>query len=74
MRVIIQTTRKRIERVLNFDGTVSELVHRLSPNLSETLFSEKGRKLYNILVDGRRAEMDSNVGETVSILPIITGG
>jgi hypothetical protein len=74
MRVIIQTTRKRIERVLKFDGTVSDLVDRLNPRLNETLFSDKGRELYTVLVDGMRAGPDSAVGETVSILPVITGG
>ena len=74
MRVIIQTTKKRIDRVLRFEGTVSELVNRVQPGLNETLLSEKGRELYTVLVDGKRGDPESQVGDNVSILPVITGG
>jgi hypothetical protein len=74
MRLIIQTTKGRIDRVLKFEGTVSDLVERIKPDLRETLFSEKGQRLYTVLVDGLRGNPQSPVGESVSILPIITGG
>jgi hypothetical protein len=74
MRVIIQTTKERVDKVLKFEGTVSDLVERVKPELRETLFSEKGKKLYTVLVDGLRGNDQSEVGESVSILPIITGG
>ena len=74
MRIIIQTTKESIEKVLKFKGTVSDLVEKVKPDLRETLFSEKGRELYTVLVDGLRGNSQSQVGESVSILPIITGG
>ena len=74
MRVIIQTVNRRIEKLLDFDGAVSDLVRKVAPGLGEMFASEKWMELYTILIDGRRAGPESRAGETVSILPLITGG
>ena len=74
MRIIIQTVNRRIEKLLEFDGAVSDLVRKVAPELEKMFASEKWRELYTILIDGRRAEPESLAGETVSILPLVTGG